>query len=1059
MSEISFEEIEKFLEGRNNDKYIVAVEGNYYSNHIDVIYNHPTKGKYIKQEPYTPFIYFNDDIIPILYGGNKGKINQERINNKIKIKRLKTTNEDGETPSRIENGYKYIAHCSISYNVLLKFFKNGGVDVFSEKYKSCFVNARPEEQFLIQTGKRLFKGIDDYDELHRFQFDLETTGIDPSTNSIFQIGVKDNKGFEYIIDIDGEDDIEKRKNEVKAIKDFFKVIDTIQPDLITGYNSENFDWDFFFKRCERLNINIKDIATTLNPRSKIRRKENTLKLGSKNEKYMQTYMWGYNVLDISHAVRQAKAINSDIKKWSLKYITVYAEAEKENRVYVKGNKLYEIWSDKINDYAFNDNNGKWYIINEEKELKDDYKKVSGKYVVERYLKDDLWETNKVDEIFNQAVFLLAKLLPTSFQRTYTMGTAGKWGLIMLAWSYEQGIAIPSLEEKKDFTGGLARLVEVGFAEDVAKLDFAALYPNIEITWDIIPDLDISNVMKGLLLYIAETRDKYKLLKLESEEKGDFKTANVYDKKQLPLKILANSFFGAFGASYLYHWGDLKCAEETTCRGRQYLRLMVKHFHEKYGFRPLVGDTDGFNFAIPKTVNNISYNVKGTHRLTERYKNQTLTGLDAVVAEFNEEYMIGRMGLDVDDVCNSTINFKRKNYANLIVKTSKDGKTKEKIKIVGVTIKADNLPTYQEEFINKSMELLLNNRGYDFINLYNKTVEDIYNYRIPLVNLASKSKVNDTIETYNKKMLTTNKAGNPQAKQAHMELILKDDLKVNLGDVIYYVNIGTVKSHPDIKTITNKETGERHVNFNCVRISNSVYEKNIDILNDIKELEGKLTLIDDEFSKDYINIENKIDELKSELYVEKYNVAKYVDLFNKRMQNLLVCFSPEIRSKILRNVVKNKSTKELELEPKTIFKSEDCKLVAGYPLESKDQDDYNEKLMKMEDKEIKFWTTYNMTPNNINLEEWETIKKDYFIRKENEEKEDIEKQIERVDKVIKDLDENELNELLNEAKLPLTLKTFAKLDVIDINDETVVGIISKKYNILLMNLDDVLKMQI
>jgi hypothetical protein len=34
----------------------------------------------------------------------------------------------------------------------------------------------PVEQFLIQSGKRLFKGMDDYD-VHRFQFDLETTGL------------------------------------------------------------------------------------------------------------------------------------------------------------------------------------------------------------------------------------------------------------------------------------------------------------------------------------------------------------------------------------------------------------------------------------------------------------------------------------------------------------------------------------------------------------------------------------------------------------------------------------------------------------------------------------------------------------------------------------------------------------------------------------------------------------------------------------------------------------------------------------------------------------------
>ena len=134
-------------------------------------------------------------------------------------------------------------------------------------------------------------------------------------------------------------------------------------------------------------------------------------------------------------------------------------------------------------------------------------------------------------------------------------------------------------------------------------------------------------MEGLLTYVVDTRDKFKFLtgthkkkagalqdlldenrekltperiaKAEAMIKTEKKLASDYDKKQLPLKILANSFFGAYGAPYIFNWGDTDCAEETTCRGRQYLRLMVKHFTEGYGFRPLVGDTDGFNFCYTR----------------------------------------------------------------------------------------------------------------------------------------------------------------------------------------------------------------------------------------------------------------------------------------------------------------------------------------------------------------------------------------------------------------------------------------------------------------------------
>ena len=122
--------------------------------------------------------------------------------------------------------------------------------------------------------------------------------------------------------------------------------------------------------------------------------------------------------------------------------------------------------------------------------------------------------------------------------------------------------------------------------------------------------------------------------------------------------------------------------------------MVKHFTEGYGFRPLVGDTDGFNFAIPDNVDTFSYTCTGEHWKTDKYENGTLlTGLEAVLAEFNEKYMMGRMGLDIDDICSSTINFARKNYANAI-----DGK----VKLVGNSIKSKAMPIYIEEFIDEGV---------------------------------------------------------------------------------------------------------------------------------------------------------------------------------------------------------------------------------------------------------------------------------------------------------------------------------------------------------------------
>ena len=54
----------------------------------------------------------------------------------------------------------------------------------------------PVEQYLVQKKKRLFKGIDEYDDVHRLVFDTETTGLDPVVDRIILIGLKDNKGFD-----------------------------------------------------------------------------------------------------------------------------------------------------------------------------------------------------------------------------------------------------------------------------------------------------------------------------------------------------------------------------------------------------------------------------------------------------------------------------------------------------------------------------------------------------------------------------------------------------------------------------------------------------------------------------------------------------------------------------------------------------------------------------------------------------------------------------------------------------------------------------------------------
>ncbi len=57
----------------------------------------------------------------------------------------------------------------------------------------------PEEQYLVATGRTYFRDLS-FDQLHRMQFDLETTGLDPERDRIFMIAVRDPSGATEVLE-------------------------------------------------------------------------------------------------------------------------------------------------------------------------------------------------------------------------------------------------------------------------------------------------------------------------------------------------------------------------------------------------------------------------------------------------------------------------------------------------------------------------------------------------------------------------------------------------------------------------------------------------------------------------------------------------------------------------------------------------------------------------------------------------------------------------------------------------------------------------------------------
>lgn len=1093
---ISQEDIEKFIEGHDPQERIVNLEYSYRDDFITIVYRNEEDQKCRRKEKFYPFCWATLSACRKLCHGNQNELKRLMRVYKVGVKKLSQTNTEGEVRHEFDDGYLFLffAKEPMSYNRFLKFFKDCDNPVFSrDKDKDAtksksesrqYLIVTPQEQFMISSGKRFFKGYNDYDGALKMTFDLETTGLNTKKDRINQIGIKFNRpfyghpnGFEKILSVVGNTDEEKDECERWAITQMFRIIYTFKPDIITAHNGENFDWNMIIDACERLGMPISESSAPYFNGDYIRKeeRESILKLGGEMETYRATIVPGSIVTDSLHAVRRAQALDSNMLRADLKYVTEYSKMKKPNRVYVPGEKISETWNDKEYEYAFCEENGDWYkydpslndtdngeVYDGKKSfipvhgfIRDGYELKSGRYVVERYLLDDLWECEKVEHRYNTPNFLICKMLPVPYKKCTTMGTAGQWKALMLAWSYEQGIAVPMFRDKYRFTGGLSRLLRTGYVKRVIKLDYNSLYPSIILTWGISDPTDLMCAMLSFLNHVLTQREKYKGLKKEAgKKKSNAKTdkerrkyaeeESFNDKKQLPLKILGNSFFGSYGAPDVFPWGSVKCAEQITCIGRMSLRLMISHF-KKIGYEPIVGDTDGFNFALPdegsyRYTEENPYISPGLSRETE--KGKSYTGFRADVAEFNDIFMcdkhyapnaVNKMGLGIDEVVESTINFSRKNYADYFP----DNAYPEDVKLVGNTIKSKKMPEYIAKFLSVGIRLLLQGKGQEFLEEYYKYVDKIYNYQIPLRDIATKGKIKKSLKEYSADVKTLTKAGRPKSRQAWYELAIKEGLDVDNGDTIYYVNTGKAKSHADVKKI------KRYVMLNEDREKVDVtkeiereckkYKKN----NEYDWNTGNRTIgwyqkkfyptafEEEEIVLNCVLVPRNIIDKEEDTYCSdvsedlEYNVDKYVDMFNKRIKPLLVCFSKEIRQNILISNPKDKP----------YFTEEQCELVSGEPNKPGDQDTY-EQLMTMEDKEFKFWTTYNLVPpffEECGMGKWEDAVSDYKERMKKEEEEGIAETRKQYQELLSKMSKEEVEKFLDEGELPSKILALVELD--------------------------------
>ena len=132
-------------------------------------------------------------------------------------------------------------------------------------------------------------------------------------------------------------------------------------------------------------------------------------------------------------------------------------------------------------------------------------------------------------------------------------------------------------------------------------------------------------------------------------------------------------------------------------------------------------------------------------------------------------------IELDATYRAMFSYKSKNYALL----SPDGT----ISITGAALKSRGLEPFQRDFMAELLRHVLEDRSGELPGLFEHYQALLQERRLPLAALAKSETLNDSLETYKRKLA----AGGAFRRSAAYELALKADLDYRQGDqVVFYV---------------------------------------------------------------------------------------------------------------------------------------------------------------------------------------------------------------------------------------------------------------------------------
>src|SRR5437879_5281862 len=466
-------------------------------------------------------------------------------------------------------------------------------------------------------------------------------------------------------------------NEKEIIERFVKLIDELDPDVISGYNIDGYDRPVLVERSAKHGMQRLQLA---------RDHSSFFHLG---ERFWR--LDGRILTDVWWAVRAEMRPKQETLDYVAKHLLREGKHELQRR------KIDEEWEadrDKVIRYCIND---------AELSLK----------ILER--------VRRIEKTLDLAAVSKLPLEDVLHGRTSNLIDS-----ILIRAADRAHVAVPMMKMRggrvEQIEGGYVHSLQPGLYEWVISLDFRAMYPSLIIENNICfttvsPQGTIesptgakflsADVKKGLLpVILASLMKDRQDVRTKMREATDPEMREFYDGLQAAIKVLMNAFYGVLASSF-YRFNDPKVGASITAFARERIKGIIGEL-ETDGVKVVYADTDSVFFQSPTP--GLEPSLEFARKTAERFSR-------------------GRISMEVDKVYRSLFSHgRKKRYAGKVAWPT-DGE----IVVRGYEIRRTDAFDLQSEAQLLVFDKILDNDPEGAIDLAKRIVAEVRAGTPPLTN--------------------------------------------------------------------------------------------------------------------------------------------------------------------------------------------------------------------------------------------------------------------------------------------------------------------------------------